>query len=222
MRAAYSKSVCLNLSKKKSSLRKTASYQIFITALFFCLSSHAATPAEECNRLYDEGLMKLAIPLCTRAAEADNRPSQTILGEIYNEQGDSEKTATWWGRASNAGYQPARNLLAMKYYYGGSVFGQEPGWDQDFTAAFKLWSEDAKQGIASSQFMTGLMYFNGEGVEKNLSEAWFWLNLALENGYKLATDVLIEVSRAITPDQKQIAIIKLSTYRKDENRIANE
>ena len=203
-------------------MRKISPYQVVIFALIYSVNVNAAAPAEECQRLYDEGLMKLAIPVCTRAAEADNRSSQTLLGEIYNEQGDSEKTAMWWVRASNAGYQPARNLLAMKYYYGGSVFGQEPGWDQDFTAAFKLWSEDAKQGIASSQFMTGLMYFNGEGVEKNLSEAWFWLKLALENDYKLATDVLIEVSRAITPDQKQIAIIKLSTYRKDDNRIANE
>ena len=203
-------------------MRKISPYQVVIFALIYSVNVNAAAPAEECQRLYDEGLMKLAIPVCTRAAEADNRSSQTLLGEIYNEQGDSEKTAMWWVRASNAGYQPARNLLAMKYYYGGSVFGQEPGWDQDFTAAFKLWSEDAKQGIASSQFMTGLMYFNGEGVEKNLSEAWFWLKLALENDYKLATDVLIEVSREITPDQKQIAIIKLSTYHKDENRIANE
>jgi len=203
-------------------VRKISPYQVVIFALIYSVNVNAAAPAEECQRLYDEGLMKLAIPVCTRAAEADNRSSQTLLGEIYNEQGDSEKTAMWWVRASNAGYQPARNLLAMKYYYGGSVFGQEPGWDQDFTAAFKLWSEDAKQGIASSQFMTGLMYFNGEGVEKNLSEAWFWLKLALENDYKLATDVLIEVSREITPDQKQIAIIKLSTYRNDENRTANE
>ena len=203
-------------------MRKISPYQVVIFALIYSVNVNAAAPAEECQRLYDEGLMKLAIPVCTRAAEADNRSSQTLLGEIYNEQGDSEKTAMWWVRASNAGYQPARNLLAMKYYYGGSVFGQEPGWDQDFTAAFKLWSEDAKQGIASSQFMTGLMYFNGEGVEKNLSEAWFWLKLALENDYKLATDVLIEVSREITPDQKQIAIIKLSTYRNDENRTANE
>lgn len=203
-------------------MRNIALYQIFIPALIFLTDAHAATPAEACKSLYDEGEMTLAIPVCSQAAEEDNRPSQTILGEIYNEQGDSEKTAMWWIRASNAGYQPARNLLAMKFYYGGSVFGPETGWDQDFTSAFKLWSEDAKQGIASSQFMTGLMYFNGEGVEKNLSEAWFWLKLALENDYKLATDVLIEVSREITLEQKQLAIIKLSTHRNDENRTANE
>ena len=61
--------------------------------------------------------------------------------------------------------------------------------------------------------MIGVMYHKGQGIEKNLSESWFWLKRALENNYKLATDVLIEISRDITPKQKQIGQEKLLKYK---------
>ena len=193
-------------------VNKYLSYSIVLFAFFYIINIQAATTAEECSTLIDKGLLEQAVPICTDAAEAGDMRSQTLLGEIYDQQGDSEKTALWWNRAANAGYQPARNLLAMKYYYGGSVFGPERGWTRNYPEAFRIWHEDAEQGTASSQFMIGVMYFNGEGVEKNLPEAWYWLSLALDNGYKLATDVLIELSRKISPEQKRLAMKKLTIY----------
>ena len=197
-------------------MKKPLSYSIVIFAIIYSINMQAATPADECSRLIDDGLLEQAVTICSEAAKAGDLPSQTMLGEIYDQQGDSERTALWWGRAANAGYQPARNQLAMKYYYGGSVFGPEKGWTQNYSEAFKLWHEDAKQGVASSQFMIGVMYFNGEGIEKNLVEAWYWMSLALENGYKLATDVLIEVSRVISPEQKRLASDKLLTHHQQK------
>ncbi len=174
---------------------------------------HAATSIAECNKFFEDSLWQQAIVSCTRAAEAGDSASQSILGEIYDQQGDSEMTLHWWRLAADSGYQPARNLLAMKHYYGGSVFGPEKGWVQDYGEAFSIWQQDAKQGVASSQFMVGVMYFKGEGVAADFSEAWAWLKLALENGYKLSTDVLIELSREITPEQKRLGMEKLALYR---------
>ncbi len=193
-------------------MKKYLSSHIATFSFFYSISIHATGSAEACAKLIDNGLLEQSVSICSEAAEAGDRPSQTLLGELYDQQGDSVNAALWWYQAANAGYQPARNLLAMKYYYGGSVFGPEKGWSKNYPAAFKLWSEDAEAGIAASQFMTGVMYFNGEGVEKDLPEAWFWLSLSLENGYKLATDVLIELSTKITPQQKNIAREKLSIY----------
>jgi len=86
--------------------------------------------------------------------------------------------------ASKAGYQPARNLLAIKYYYGGSVFGPESGWSQDYAKAYEIWHHDAMHGVAASQFMPGVIYQQGQGVTLDNAEAWAWLKLALEGGYK--------------------------------------
>ncbi|MEE9352346.1 MAG: tetratricopeptide repeat protein [Thiotrichaceae bacterium] len=174
--------------------------------------------AEECEKLVVEGSSKQAIFFCTKASESGSSASQTLLGEIYDELGDSKKTLFWWEKAANSGYQPARNLLALKYYYGGTIFGPEEGWGQDFAKAFKIWEQDAKNEVATSQFMIGVMYHKGEGVEKSLSNSWFWLKRSLGNGYKLATDVLIEVSREITPEQKQSGEKMLVEYSQQKTK----
>lgn len=203
-------------------MKKKLSYSIVIFAFFYSINIHAATPADECGKLSDENMLEQALTVCAEAANAGDAKSQTTLAEIYDQQGDSVKTALWWNRAANSGYQPARNLLAMKYYYGGSVFGPEKGWSKNYPEAFRIWQQDAEQGTASSQFMIGVMYFNGEGVEKNLPDAWYWLKLALENGYILATDVLIEVSRVITPEQKRLATENLSAYEQQKGSTVAE
>ena len=102
--------------------------------------------------------------------------------------------------------------MALKYYYGGSVFGAEEGWQQDYKKAFDIWLEEADKGSASSQFMVGLMYFKAEGVAYDPSEAYFWLKRSLKNGYKMSTDVLIEMSKKISPAQRQAGEQRLAAY----------
>ena len=206
-------------------MTKQRQYLTISLTLSFCTQLFAAAPntgtsIEECKKLFEKTSYLQAIPSCTKAAESNDRPSQVMLGEIYDQQEESEhnseQAALWWDKAAAAGYQPARNLLALKYYYGGTVFGSQKGWIKDQGKAFEIWLEDAKQNIATSQFMIGVMYQKGEGVTKDASEAWFWLKRSLGNGYKLATDVLIEVSREITPEQKQLAEKKLLAYQKSQ------
>lgn len=181
----------------------------FILLMLFSSNIQAATPVDDCKRLFDEYLYKQAITPCVTAAQGGDNSSQTMLGEIYDQEGNSKKTAFWWNKAADAGYQPARNLLALKYFYGGTVLGPEKDWMQDYDRAYKIWIKDAEAGVATSQFMIGIMHQKGLGVNKNLSEAWFWLKRSLGNGYKLSTDVLIEISRDITVEQRKTAEEKL-------------
>jgi TPR repeat protein len=183
------------------------------------LNTQAGTPIETCKTLFDSALYKQADSSCTKAAEAGDQAAQVMLGEIKDRQGDSEQTAFWWGKAADGGFQPARNLLALKYYYGGTVFGAEKGWKQDYTKAFGIWETDAEEEVATSQFMIGVMYQKGQGTRKDLAESWFWLKRSLGNGYKLATDVLIEISREITPEQKQVGKKKLLKYKQERSQL---
>ena len=175
------------------------------------------SPIEECKKMFANAQYKQGITSCTQAAEAGDAASQTMLGEMFDSVGDSVKTAYWWKKAANAAYQPARNLLALKYFYGGTVLGPEKGWDLDYNKAYKIWIKDANAGVATSQFMIGIMHQQGLGVKKNLSEAYYWMKVSLDNGYKLATDVLIEISRDITPLQKKIGSIKFVDYQKKKH-----
>lgn len=183
------------------------------------INTQAATPIETCKTLFDNALYKQADSACTQVAKTGDQAAQVMLGEIKDRQGDSEQTAFWWGKAADAGSQPARNLLALKYYYGGTVFGPEKGWKQDYAKAFSIWKTDAEEEVATSQFMIGVMYQKGQGTKKDLAESWFWLKRSLGNDYKLATDVLIEISREITPQQKQAGKEKLLKYKQKKSAI---
>ncbi len=39
----------------------------------------------------------------------------------------------------------AINLLALKFYYGGTVFGREAGWEQGYPKAMALWRLSAEE-----------------------------------------------------------------------------
>ena len=50
--------------------------------------------------------------------------------------------------------------------------------------AFENWLESAKLGYAPAQFSVGASYIIGSGVEKDLSEAKRWLQLAIDSTYE--------------------------------------
>lgn len=121
--------------------------------------------------------------------------------------------------AANSDYLPAQNLLALKSYYGGTVMGPEPGWKQDYKEAMRWWRISAEKGVPTSQFMLGDMYRHGQGVQSDLVEAYAWFKLASRSGYKLATDIIVETSRKMTPQQKKAG---LDLYKKYRNQYVND
>jgi|GEM_PF-1266698 len=52
----------------------------------------------------------------------------------------------------------------------------------DYATALAKWKPLAEAGGPSAQYYLGLVYFNGQGVPKNLSKAMEWFRLAAEQG----------------------------------------
>lgn len=176
--------------------------------------AHASAAVEECKKSFDDALYEQALSPCLQAGKSGDLDSQSILGEIYDRKGNSRETFYWWNRAAQEGYILARNQLAMKFYYGGSIFGAEQGWQQDYRRAYAIWIEDARNGHAPAQFMVAEMNHQGQGVKQDYAAAWAWFNLALEQGYKLASDSIFELSNKMSSQQKQRGKQLLSDYRK--------
>ena len=192
------------------------------TLTFFLLLLSGQTQANEtaksCIKLFNNSEFSLAIPVCQQAAEQGDAASQTVLGEMYDlgqgVESDQIIVAKWWTKASDNAYLPAQNLLALKYYYGGDVFEQQQEWTLDYQQAFEIWKKSAFKSAPTSQFMLGEMYMRGQGVEADYAESYAWFNIALEGGYKLATDTLIELSRVISPDQKRAGLKRIDELKK--------
>lgn len=194
-------------------MKHTMRTALFIICFLLLSNSHASTPVDTCKKLFDDAEYEKALAPCLEAGRSGHLDSQSILGEIYDRQGNSQETYFWWIRAANAGYIPARNQLAMKFYYGGSVFGPEEGWRQDYARAYSLWKRDAINGNAPAQFMVAEMHHQGQGVREDYAEAWAWFRLALDGGYKLATDSLGELRRKMSKEQMTEAKRRYRNYK---------
>ncbi|MDK4684235.1 tetratricopeptide repeat protein [Kingella negevensis] len=57
---------------------------------------------------------------------------------------------------------------------------------QDYTTAFKIWSELANQGNAVTQHNLGVMYEQGQGVAQNYQQAVQWYQKAANQGHAKA------------------------------------
>jgi hypothetical protein len=72
---------------------------------------------------------------------------------------------------------------------------------KDFELAFQEFKAEAIKGHQTAQFNIGVMYYRGEGVDKDLVRAFSWIELSTERGDLLnieAEEVLILM---LTPDQ---------------------
>lgn len=202
-------------------------FKVSLVLIFFFFSPLTLSQqiADDCISQFNDSDFIKARETCQQAAEEGDAASQSVLGEMYD-QGDGGATdhtlaEKWWSKAAANAYVPAQNLLAMKYYYGGDVFQKQPYWSQDYTKAFDIWKKSAFKSIATSQFMLGVMYQHGQGVKTDYVESYAWFKIALEGGYKLATDSLIELSRVISPEQKRLGAERIIDLKKEIEEISN-
>ena len=69
----------------------------------------------------------------------------------------------------------------------GSLEQARTAYDRrDYATALRLFRPLAEQGNADAQHALGIMYFNGDGIPKNPTEAANWYRLAAEQGNTVA------------------------------------
>jgi two-component system, NarL family, nitrate/nitrite response regulator NarL len=82
----------------------------------------------------------------------------------------------------------------------------------------------AREGWVSAQFIVGLAYWEGRGVEKNEQSAYYWLRMAEENSAELRRRLgnLIQEVRATMTVQDVEALEKSLTAQKDNMLVREE
>lgn len=109
---------------------------------------------------------------------------------LYGKNGepiDQELGIKWLIKAADGGLPVAQHNLAVIYLNG------DHSIQQDNEKAIKYLKKAANSGLASSQNNLGWMYYKGIGVTKSVSEAIFWITLALDQGEPFAYDSMGEI-----------------------------
>lgn len=112
-----------------------------------------------------------------RSAMHGYTPAQFRLAAFYERgvgvEKDVERAKVWYRRAAEKGHAKAMHNVAVLLASGGG---------QDMVQAARWFREAAERNLADSQYNLALMHENGEGMPKNLTEAFKWYALAARSG----------------------------------------
>jgi TPR repeat protein len=125
------------------------------------------------GRLYDQGLgvekdLNQAIDHYSVAAKAGNPEAMGYMASSYFWIGDYSFSFIWADRAAQAGDPGGTNVLAVLYNKGWG------GADKDYSKAMELYRRAADAGDCFALSNIGGLYYNGDGVAQNASEAERW------------------------------------------------
>ena len=128
---------------------------------------------------YGNGVEKneeIADMWCQKSADNGNPMAQTLTAFKLRKGGQVEKAVEYLEKASNTGYFEAIRDLADIYFKGeGNIPIQKK-------RALELYSNAADKGDVDSQRTLGVIYADGNGVEKNPAIAVTWFEKAADQG----------------------------------------
>lgn len=84
---------------------------------------------------------------------------------------------------------------------------------RDFGRALRLWAPLAQRGDGAAQFNLGRMYARGEGVHRDMPEAYKWFTLATMAGRPEGERARQAVSRNMTPVQMAEGLRRAEEWR---------
>ena len=122
-----------------------------------------------------------AIQWFLKAAEQGYVDAQFMLGLCYlngDVNNDGTTTNEWFPNATEMGIQEMLNDSGQYHY------SNRNGSDENKVEAVKWLRKAAEQGHTKAQFMLGVCYFNGDGVERDkaIANEWWQKRQTTSNG----------------------------------------
>ncbi|AGA64094.1 putative hemagglutinin protein [Liberibacter crescens BT-1] len=146
------------------------------------------------------------------AAMYNFAPAQYRLGNLYEEGigviRNLEKAHYYYKMAANQGNINAMDKLAALFLN----FEKTPNYKEGIPWLLKA----ANFGVTNSQFNLGILYLNGNGLPKDITEAYKWLSIAARNGNKMAEAKCIEISKILSPEEFHKASLKIQSWKQQE------
>lgn len=127
-----------------------------------------------------------------KQASNGDKDAALVIGSRYLNGSDGvtkniAKGLMWLNRAADLGNPSACHALGIIYR------DATPDIKQDLKLAFKYFLKGARLGFSGSQNNVGWAYYKGEGTEKNLYEAIYWITKAAEQGEPFGYGSLAEI-----------------------------
>ena len=132
----------------------------------------------------EQGRTEEGVSLIRKSATQNQPAAQYRLAKLY-EVGegvtqDSEMARQLTERAATNGNRIAMHDLALYYAEG------RGGVEADLPTAAKWFEKAAERGVVDSQFNLGVLFESGQGLPKNMNDAFVWYSIAAAQGDQFA------------------------------------
>lgn len=140
---------------------------------------------------------------------SENDPNALFnLGQVYRlgrgVDKDMSAARNYYERAARLGHVSAQGNLGTLYFFA------EDKSLKDQEKAVSWWQEAATNGDARSQYMLGVLFFNGDVVDRDWTRAYAWMSLAASSGLPEAnqaeTSMLKHMTAAQVADAREISL----------------
>lgn len=144
---------------------------------------------------------------------SENDPNALFnLGQVYRlgrgVEKDMAAARNYYERAARLGHVSAQGNLGTLYFFA------EDTALKDQEKAVSWWQEAATNGDARSQYMLGVLFFNGDVVGRDWTRAYAWMSLAASAG-------LPEASQAETSMLKHMTAAQVADAREISSTLVN-
>ncbi len=127
-----------------------------------------------------------------------------IYGQGHSAPGQSRKQGLDRGPDQGNRVQPAPN----PFQEGLRAYSR-----RDYQGALRIWAPLARRGDSAAQYNIGRMYARGEGVRRDLSEAYMWFTIATGSGRAEGERARKAIARSMTPEQVAEGLRRVEAWR---------
>jgi hypothetical protein len=156
-------------------------------------------------------------PAALADTSEDDVPIEFAIAQQALDEQDLNEAAKHFRKAAEQNYLPAQTAM-----------GDLLRISQDYEDSFGWYLTAAYQGDAAAEYALGRAYASGEGVEKNLAKAQYWIKHSAEKNYVAAAEMMAMAYRSgnlgLTKDIEQAKKweARLPALRAAENKELKE
>lgn len=163
-----------------------------VSALCFLFTAY--TKFDDDAEMFEKSFNRLS-----EMAEQGISEAQLAIADVYAQGRKAvsqnwKNALLWYEKAAQQGNAQEQNALANYY------IKDIP--EQNYALAAEWYTKAAEQGLAEAQKNLGLLYQNGQGVEKNLPEAIKWVKKAADQGDFSAAILLNSLNIQMKQEEK--------------------
>ncbi len=173
--------------------------KMLIFFLLVAIPAPAGAGVPEGRTAYRAGQYATAIDALQAPARAGDAEAQFLLGSSYAQAKPPVRNLAlaeaWLLKSADRQYGQAFNALGNFYMF------LEPG--RDARKALPWYRKGADRGHPESQFLYGMLLFDGKEIARDRTEAYKWMALAARHGSHLARHTMARLLKDFTEQQQR-------------------